>query len=250
MIQPALMRAEAIARLSGAQIVAYCCTFDSRATGGADAKNAWLAWVRDSLDRIVASTRAAGIDVEVQLEWNEDWRTALTDAAAASDCDLLVKASSKHSVMHRKFAATSDWMLLRQAVCPTLLVTDKPPKGQRILLAGIKLRPEDVEHERLNQSIVDLSHYISDVAGFDMHAVTAYRGDGGHFDRQRFADSCRLPRNRVHSIEGLPQNALAKAAVDLDADTIVIGYVDSSDSAEKLIDQVDTDILVLPSSSD
>lgn len=247
MIQSALIKAEAIARLNGARLTAYCCIFDSDANEVEADKKAWMAMTRDWLSRMLAAPRSDGIEINIELEWNEDWRLAMVNAATRANCDLLIKNSSKHSVVGRMLTATSDWMLLRRAISPTLLVSDRPPRAERKLLAAIKLKPEDAAHEQLNERIIDLSHYISEAAGFEMHAVTAYRGDDLHYDRQRFADACRLPRNRVHSVEGAPQNAIAEAAAEIGADTIVIGDPEGSETAQKLIDQVDTDVLVLPS---
>jgi nucleotide-binding universal stress UspA family protein len=118
--------------------------------------------------------------------------------------------------------------------------------SHRRLLAAIKLKPEDPEHEAMNARIVDLAHYLSSVAGFEMHAVTAYRGEEVYYDRQAFADSCRLPRNQVHAAEGVPQHGIAAVAADIGADTIVIGNPGDSETARRLIDHVDADVLVLP----
>lgn len=247
MLQSALLKAEEIARLNKAELVAYCCVFDRNSDARAEARDAMLDTTRNWLERIVAVPRSEGITVEVELEWSEDWRHALVDAASRSGAGLIVKSASKHSTMGRLLTATSDWMLLRRAASPTLLVNDVQARGaSRKLLAAIKQKPEDPLHERLNETIVDMSHYIADSAGFEMHAVTAYKGKDVFYDRQRFADSCRLPRNRVHSVEGAPHYAIAEAARDIGADTIIIGDPTDSETAQRLIDHVDTDILVLP----
>jgi len=247
MLQSALLKAEAIAKLNSAEIVAYCCVFDSASNANAGAKDALLETTRSWVERLVNIPRGEGINVDVQLEWSEDWRHSLVDAASRSGADLIIKTASKHSTMGRLLTATSDWMLLRRAACPTLLVTDiAAPAGERKLLAAIKLKPDDPVHERLNNAIVDISHDISDSAAFEMHAVTAYKGKVS-YDRQRFADSCRLPRNRVHSIEGTaPHLAIAEVARDIGADTIVIGDPANSETAQRLIDHVEVDVLVLP----
>jgi nucleotide-binding universal stress UspA family protein len=247
MVQSALIKAEAIARLNGAKLLAYCCIFDAAANASAKTREASQQTTRSWLERLVAAPRSEGLTVDIRLEWNENWRHALVDAASGSNCDLIVKASSKHSAVGRMLAATSDWMLLRRAAAPTLLVSDAPlPESDRKLLAAVKLKPEDPLHEQLNERIVEMGHYIADAAQFELHAVTAYKGKDVYYDRQRFADSCRLPRNRVHSVEGAPQFAIAEAARDVGADTIIIGDPADSETAQRLIDHVDADVLVLP----
>ena len=248
MVQPSLLRAEAIARLNRAQIHLYCCIAGEPVDDEDAAVSLEVKATRDWLERIAEAGRARDIDMQVEVECSPNWRQAIIEAAARSECDLFIKTASRHSLVGRLFSATADWMMLRTATSPVLLVSRAGLKelSHRRLLAAIKLKPEDPEHEAMNARIVDLAHYLSAVAGFEMHAVTAYRGDEVYYDRQAFADSCRLPRNQVHAAEGAPQHGIAAVAADIGADTIVIGNPGDSETARRLIDHVDADVLVLP----
>jgi nucleotide-binding universal stress UspA family protein len=252
LVQPSLLRAEAIARLNRARIVLYCCIPGEPSSDPSTPANLEVVATREWLERIAEVGRSRDADMTVEVECNTNWRQALVEASARSGCDLIVKTSSQHSLVGRLFSATADWMLLRSATSPVLLVTHAGTKvgAQRRLLAAIKLKPEDPGHEQMNARIVDLAHYLATVAGFEMHAVTAYRGDEVFYDRQAFADSCRLPRNQVHASEGAPQHGIAAVAAEIGADTIVIGNPGDSETARRLIDQVEADVLVLPSDSD
>ena len=246
LVQSALLRAEAVARLNGAQIVLYCCLSGEPSD---DSVKLELKVTRDWLARVAEAARSSDVDVRIEVESSTNWRQSIVEAAARSDCDLIIKTASQHSLVGRLFSATADWMLLRAATSPVLLVgrTAVEARPKRKLLAAIKLKPEDPDHEIMNDEIVNLAHYLSTVAGFELHAVTAYRGDDVFFDRQAFADFCRLPRHQVHAADGVPQHAIAAVAADLGADTIVIGNPGDSETARRLIDQVDADMLVLPS---
>ena len=248
MIQPALLRAEAIARLNRAQILLYCCISGEPSNAAATPGDPELESTKRWLERLAEEGRSRDLDVRVEVECSTNWRQAIVDAATRSGSDLLVKAASRHSLVGRLFSATADWMLLQAVTSPILLVTRASINdlSRRRLLAAIKLKPEDPDHEAMNQRIVDLAHYLSAVVGFEMHAVTAYRGDDVFYDRQAFANSCRLPRKQVHAAEGAPQHAIAAVATDIGADTIVIGNPADSETARRLIDHVDADILVLP----
>lgn len=247
LVQPAVLRAEAIARLNRAQILLYCCIAGEPSSDPATPANAEVRATRDWLERIAAGARSRDVEMRVEVECSTNWRQSIVEAAARSECDLVIKTASQHSLVGRLFSATADWMMLRAAASPVLLVsrTGEQASDHRRLLAAIKLKPEDPDHEIMNKRIVDLAHYLAEVAGFEMHAVTAYRGEDVFYDRQAFADSCRLPRNQVHAAEGAPQHGIAAVAAEIGADTIVIGNPGDSETARRLIDQVDADVLVL-----
>jgi len=246
-VQTAFLRAEAIARHNGAQLVAYCCIAEGSGDSPHERTMQRLEVVRKSMERLVGGS--AAVKTDVRVEWSDDWRRALVDAAVDSKCDLIVKQASRHSLVGRVFSATADWMLLSDVQQPVLLVADRMPEDHRRLLAAIKLKPDDADQEQLNGSIVELSHYLSDVVGFEMHAATAYRGEEIYFDRQKFADFCGLPRNRVYAVEGAAHVAIARAAQEIAADTIVIGNPQRSETAQRLIAHAICDILVLPATA-
>jgi nucleotide-binding universal stress UspA family protein len=245
-VQTAYLRAEAIAKSNGAELIAYCCVSEGNGDSAQESIADRMEVVRESIQRMATLPEE---QLTVYVESANNWRRALVEAAAGSNTDLVVKIASRHSLVGRVFSATADWMLLSEARQPILLVADRVGSAEpRRLLAAIKQKPDDEEHEQLNRQIVELSHYLGDVVGFDVHAATAYKGDDIYFDRQRFADFCRLPRNHVHAVEGAPYVAIAKAASDVGADTIVIGNPEESETAQRLIDHADADMIILPSS--
>jgi nucleotide-binding universal stress UspA family protein len=245
-VQTAYLRAESIAQRNGARLVVYCCIADGAGGNLNESTTERVDVARKAIERLVSTS---GLDdVEVVVEWNDDWRRALVDAAVHSKCDLIVKQASRHSLVGRVFSATADWMLLRAAIQPVLLVSERRIQEKRRVLAALKLKPDDAGQEALNQKIVDLSHYLSNAVGFEMHAATVFKGEEVYFDRQRFADFCGLARNRVHAVGGSPHVAIAKAAEDVGADTIVIGNPENSETAQRLIDHAVADMLILPPS--
>jgi len=248
MIQPALLRSERIARKEDASLLLYCCVYDERSDDDETERQIATEIARDWLERLAAPAREKGLDVELQVEWNADWRSAVLAAAKAAESDLVIKTASQHSAIGRRLMKTSDWLLLRECADPVLLVSGNRRWTNKKLLAAVKLKPEDEAHQRLNERLIDVSHTIATRAGFDAYAVTAHKGEEVFFDRQRFADLCRLPRNRVISAEGTPEQAIAAVADDIKPDVIVIGNPGGStrNTARLLIDQVETDVLVLP----
>jgi universal stress protein E len=249
LIQPALIKGEWICQNNGAELTVYCCIYDDEAKSEADQQRE-LNLTREWLDRLAVRTRSDKIDVKIQLEWNQDWRSAVAAAASAAKTDMVIKTASKHTAIRRRLMRSSDWTLLKETTTPVLLVSGTEAWKNRTLLAAIKQDPEDATHEELNERIVDIAHTVAEGTGFELYAaVTVPRDDTG-FDRQKFADSCRLPRNRVRTGTGSPHKGIADVADEIDADIILIGNPTGSDTAGSLIDQVNRDVLILPISAD
>src|SRR5690606_31932719 len=126
--------------------------------------------------------------------------------------DLVVKTASRHSPLARHLMKTADWTQLQNFCGPTLLVSPTESFASKVVLAAVKVIPGDEGYTALNAQVVTMAHRIARVLGADLHAVTAYKGEGANFDRQKFADTCRLPRNRIHAAEGAAHRAIAEVA--------------------------------------
>jgi universal stress protein E len=254
-VQPAFERAEWIAARNGGVLHLFCClgeegvtADDPRARFAVERANRWL-------ERLTAEAGEYDLKTEIEVEWNPDWRSRI--AVAAHDCgaDMIIKTVSRHRGLARQLRATGDWAVLRNAHCPVLLIDpDRPPQPGRVL-AAVKLNPDREEYSLLNDRVISMSQRIAGALDAELDAVTVVKGDQMYFDRQKFADSCGLPRNRVHTREGSPHKGIAQAAQDLGADILVIGSASRNlrdsgsiigDTAERIIDAVDTDLVVIP----
>lgn len=248
LIQPALIKGEWIASSNNAELILYCCIFDEGFADDEAEQQTELELTREWLERLAAPSRDKGINVEIRVDWSSDWRGAILKATQDEDSGLVIKLASRHSAMGRRLKRTSDLLLVQECACPVLLVGGNRVWGNRRLLAAVKLKPEDDVHEALNEQLLELSHRIASQAELNLYAVTAYKGEDMYFDRQKFADMCRLPRDRVFSSDGAPERVIASVAGDIKADMIVIGNPGDGErnTAVLLIDQVDTDVLFLP----
>jgi universal stress protein E len=188
------------------------------------------------------------------VEWQEDWRGAIVAAAASGDFSLVVKTASRHSALGRRFLKTSDWTLLRECHCPTLLVSERSRWDRKVVLAAIKVDPKEASYDQLNQEVLAVARAISESAGLELHAVAASEGEA-LLDRQRFANAVGLPRSCVHGGAGTPHEVIAAAAGEVGAAVVVVGSPRESISREKLskahtahwlIDHVDSDVFVVP----
>src|SRR5690606_24764663 len=176
-----------------------------------------------------------------------------------SGADFIVKTASRHTPLARHLTKTVDWTLLQSPCGPTLLVSPIESVADKVVLAAVKVKPGDELYTALNTQVVAMAHRVARVLGADLHAVTAYKGEGVYFDRQKFADVCRLPRNRVHPAEGPPHRAIAEVAKRIGAGVLIIGCANSiqngersrvlGDTAQRVIDAVRSDIIVVPASA-
>lgn len=255
LVQLALDKGEWIAQRNEALMHLYCCVWDADLDKDEAGRQVAVERTQAWIERIAAKPRAAGIEVTIEVEWHPDWRERIVAAARRRGAEVIVKTSVKHSQWRRQLTKTSDWTVLRQSTCPTLLVNPRQIADPGILLAAVKVAPGDETHKILNQRVIDLAHRVAGALGAELHAVTAYKGDEIFFDRQKFADSCRLPRNRVHAIDAAPHRAIREACEQIGAGAVVIGCAASQapergiiigDTAQRVVDETNADVLVVP----
>jgi len=252
LVQAALEKGEWIARRNGAELDVYC-TVDPENAADADAQARLIERTRSWIERLVEKSRQEGIKLNVRVEANRDWRAAIAHAANESGADLVIKTASPRGPLRRRLMQTADWTLLRNCSLPILLASPTQIGVPKVVLAAVKVRPEDKVYIELNRSVVDASHRIAELLDAELHAVTVYRGEGIFFDRQKFADECRLPRNRVHAVEGSPYEGIAEVAAQIGAGAVVVGSAVRptrgsilGTTAERVIDEVPGDVMVLP----
>lgn len=245
--QPALGKAEWVAARNGATLHVYCCLWDADVDRNEEAARSAIEETRAWLDRVTAGSQTKGFDVVIDVDWAPDWRERIPAAARDCGADLIVKNVSRHSQVRRRLMQTSDWTLLRNASCPTLLVDPGRRTQPKRVLAAVKLKPGDETHSILNEKVIRMAHRVAGVLDAELHAVTVYKGDDVYFDRQRFADNCGLPRNRVHATDGSAPRGIAEVARSIPADALIIGSAaGKGNTAQRVIDEVDTDIIVIP----
>ena len=246
-------------RSDDARLHVYCCIDDEDASPrrGEDLAEAVAAAqerVRHWIERLVMHTRSSGIDVAIEVEWNKDWRKAIVAAVARNGSDVVIKNMTQHARLVRLLRDTADWRLLRDCRCPVMLVKTPQPYDIHKVLVAVKPSPDDV-YEAANTNILEAARSIAEDLGADLHAVTCYKSDALP-DWQRFADSCRLERQQVSADIGAPEKVIAATATEIEADLVVIARVARpesksllGDTARKVIDEIDTEVLVLPMSA-
>lgn len=263
MNQPSLVMGETIAedfRASGSSDVSlhlYACIAEDtvRMPPGMDEQTARaeeLSRIESWTERLAERGRSLGFAVATEVEIKPNWREAITQAVARQPCTLAIKNMTEQSKLTRWVRQTSDWRLLRDTGCPLLLVKSYARRHIRKVLVAIKHRPGADIYEAANERLLKAGHTMADSVGAEVHVLTAYQGED-HPDRQKLADRCGLPRNRVRAAAGTPEAVIASVARELPADLVVIARVGNPGSgekvgrtAEKVIDGLYCNLLVLP----
>jgi universal stress protein E len=263
MNQPSLIMGETIAEdflSSGTTDVGlhlYACIAEDavRRPPGMDeetAREEELSRIENWVARLADKGRSLGLDVATEVEIQPNWREAITRAVARQNCLLAIKNMTEQSRLTRWVRDTSDWRLLRDTACPLLLVKSYARRHIKNVLVAIKHNPDSDIYEAANERLLRAGRTMAESVGAELHVLTAYQGED-YPDRQKLADRCGLPRNRVRAAAGTPEAVIASVAEEMPADLVVIARVGSPGSgekvgrtAEKVIDGLYCNMLVLP----
>lgn len=252
--QRVLKRAERIAKLRGAKILAHCCIYssvpcqDREALQRAEIKRHEL-W----LENLIAPLKAEGVDIDYQVQWDPEWRDNLGAAANESKCDMVIKASKSKSLPGR-LRKTSDWQLLRTSNAPVFLMKRENSLESGKLLAAIKTNNPDEKYTKMNQQIIEVcKEIIKPYENGEVHAISAYKDWDDFVNPADLAKRIGIERTNAHSVTGAPEDAIQEAANEIGAEMVVIGAVPRSgvagkifgNTVERLLDKLDCDVVTL-----
>ena len=250
--QLVLKRAERIAKIRGAKILAHCCIYSNASCEDPEAlKRAETKRYELWLECLIAPLKAAGVDIEYQVQWDPEWRDNLGIAANESGCDLIIKASKTKSLPGR-LRKTADWQLLRTANAPVFLMKRQESLETAKILAAIKSDESDAIHRKMNDNIMKLANEIvRPYENGEVHVVRAYKDWENFINPADLAKRCGVERTHAHSATGVPEEAIQEIANEIGAELVVIGAVASTgvkgkifgNTVERLLDKLECDVV-------
>lgn len=248
--QPAFERALESGRLTGAQLHLYACVDEE--SGYANLEEA-REKLQPRLDELCSRARADDVEATSELELAPEWRRAAVTAAARCGASMVFKNSFDHSAVQRELRVTSDWTLLRMAPCPVLMVKNFHNWKHRRVLAAINPATTNSAHIKLNHQIVSVARSFTEAYGSDAHYIIAFRDLNNPPDADEIALTCGTSRELVHIKQGKAADVIRDTARELDVDLIIVGTVGRDgikgrtvgNTSERLLDQTDSDLLVL-----
>lgn len=280
--QPALERAQWLARRDGYALELFICDDDdyprddahSRGTHFANVRESMMLSRRNMLIRLAESVRAKGITVSCDVAWDRPMHEGIVRRVLRGDCAMVLKDTHYHSAIRRALFSNTDWNLIRTCPCPLWLVKpDHQVEGKPVLAAVDPRRSHDKPEtldDRILEAAIDIAAgvktnlqvlhaYVLTFAGVSADAATApallekeireLRRDA----LEALVDRHEIPHASVNLLPGQPAQLLPKLAQDLDVGLVVMGAVARGrverilvgSTAEKVMDRLPCDLLVV-----
>jgi universal stress protein E len=167
---------------------------------------------------------------------------------------VVFKSFYKHSAGKRILNRSGDWTLIRESLCPVLLVKDTEPREVRRVLAAIDIRTGKESYEKLNRNIIAFSKQVLDKKRAEVHFINAFEDFKAVPDRNALIRNCGIESDKIHIKMGNPEKVIVDSAKKLDASLVVVGNSARSgfsaavhgNTVEKILDKLECDVLSMP----
>jgi universal stress protein E len=268
--QLALVKALLIAKLGDCHIHAFLCIHEEIEKSGVyasrkDFKQKSLVRASAMLEDEMRSCRISEVSYSTEVVWNADWAKTLVRSVRKSNCDLLIKSSYQHSRARRFFSKTSDYYLIHECPCPILFTHQGQEWQSDRVLACLDLESTDAGHARLNKAIVRDAAALVSIMGMDLFIASicetevnlddhALRSRYGELAPKQLGKTYDLTEDRVLLRQGNVVETLQAICDEVDPAIVVIGTLARrgiegkliGNTAEKLLDVIDADLLTIP----
>jgi universal stress protein E len=254
--QPALERAGVIATENATNIHLFACIHGDvdPALNKSSEIARRIGEQREKLCTALSALVDQGVNVTTEVEWDKDWYQSVVRASKRLQPKAVIKSSFSHTARKRVLKKTSDWTLIRECECPVMLVKAGGRKDVRRILAAVDLTAPKQSYQKLNQAIIDLGKQVSNSSDAEVHYVNAVRDLKMAPDRNELLKTTGVASENIHIRMGDPENVIVKQAKALDASLVVVGHsarkgfaaLLAGNTAEKILDQLDCDILSMP----
>ncbi|MEX0738707.1 MAG: universal stress protein [Pseudohongiella sp.] len=272
--QPALDKAIRLARVSGASLELVICDHNTYLEDGFYFDPPQARLLRQEhvernrllLEDMALVIRQQGFTVEVDALWGNPGYQKVIEKVLSDKPDLLIQSTRHHEKIARLLLSHQDWQLLRYCPCPLLLVKDQAWPEHPLLVAAVDPvhsndKPADLDHQltgvahalaKLTHGDVKLFHscYQAPVSGVyplvvdkalyrektaDLLAAFAIADDALFISDEDVRHSLPVFLQQ-QGASVLVMGAVSRAAID----RFFVGS-----TAEKLLDRVDQDVLVV-----
>ena len=224
------------------------------------------------LSNLEKQLNGEGLSVSTQQERCDHLHPtgAILAAQKSHGCDLVIKQHYPDNPLSKAVIPPGDWRLLRECPVPVLMTKTERAWDGGLVLAAMDIDNHEGEHRDLQGSIIGHAADLAALIHGTLHAVTAYSGgfalaadpcapklDGKAAQCWEgvswFQQEYDLRDHQLHLAEGPAKAVIPQYAHELEAAITVIGTVARKglsgvligNTAEAVLDRVDSDLLVL-----
>ena len=254
--QPALARAALIASETGSKVHVFASIYSeiARTTETSKEIKGLIEHQKNVLDKAIVPLIEKGLAVSTEVEWDKDWYQAVVRASIRKGADVVFKSSYRHTSSQRIFNRTSDWTLIRECLCPVMLVKNDTDTDSRRVLAAIDICSEKEAYEDLNRRIIEFSQRVMDNDHAEVHFINAHRDLASSPDRNALTRNCGVDSDQIHIRMGEPEDVIVENARLMKAGLVIVGNSARSglsalvngNTVEKIVDRLECDILSMP----
>ncbi len=280
-VQLAVDRGEQLARALGASLELFTCGYMSSLETDhfleeerlEKARRACMREWATRLESRAASLRERDVEVVTDVAWKRPLHDGILHKVAASQPDLVIKQTAYHSPLKRALFTNTDWQLIRECPVPLLLVKLATWKEPGAIIAAVdplhtRDKPADLDH-RILETMSSLAEAMSwtpwalhcwtgdafDVEPEESERLSLEGYDTAHRERLRelVQKYPAVTADHVIAARGRVEDELCDKAADVGANITVMGAVSRSvirqwilgNTAEKVLDRIGTDVLVV-----
>jgi len=251
--QWALRKAISIARnRDGSRVAAYLSVYSNARCHDAERlRTVEVTRHRMWLEQILVGYVDEDVAVEPIVEWNPDWRQAISEVAEHGEFDLVVKQASGRPGS----LTNSDRQLIRSLPDSALLLVKHDPKEDlKKVLVAVDFNATDSSHTVLNEAIMELGKRVRGEGGnIELHSISAYPQSDKFVHPTDVAKVLGITRSQAHVRQGSAAEVIPLLANRIGADLVIVGSVGRrglsgiavGNTAEKILTDIDADVLVI-----
>lgn len=282
---PALAKAVALARQSGATLTLFHSLYSPEVAGerlfspdtlSRDIESAVNAR-KHQLEGLAGPLRKEGMRVRIRVRWDYPVYESIVREALREKSDLVVAESHRHTRLARVVLSNTDWQLIRLCPVPVLFVKTARPYERARILAAVDPMHAHAKPAGLENDILAAGRQFAETFNGRLHAIHVYQlatpftsgvlmepvplpVNVTERQRQRVTrefdallKAYELPAGRRHLRAGNAAEEITAVAGKIEAGIVVMGAVSRSglkrlfvgSTAERVIDRLNCDVLVL-----
>lgn len=235
------------------------------------------------LDTYLADVAKEQLLVTSEVRWHKPLYAEILRKIDECHADLVIKSTHQHPSMNKILFTPNDWQLLKSCPAPLLLAKASTPENYTNVMAAVDLDTSvNKEEKSLDSIILDTTVMIAEYLNASAHVIHSYDpmghelwqgGDIGVFgydiasfdsmltqeqllefhekEFSRLIDHYAFDEQHSHLVQGLVQYNLQEAVDQHQIDLLVMGVRSHSgfisNTAEKILDEINCDILAVKS---